>query len=65
MASASVRFLVATAWADYGKAAGPIRNALMLSEGRPRCVIAFPGGKGTRNMLKLAYQAGVEVVEIA
>jgi hypothetical protein len=52
-------------WGDYGTAAGPIRNAQMIEEGRPRLVIAFPGGKGTRNMIKVARKAGVEVIEIA
>lgn len=52
-------------WDAYGTFAGPRRNATMLEDGQPDLVIAFPGGAGTRNMIKLARKAGVEVVEIA
>lgn len=51
-------------WDTHGKAAGYIRNKQMLEEGKPDLVIAFPGGKGTENMVKLAKEAGVEVIEI-
>ncbi len=49
-------------WDKYGKGAGPIRNALMLSY-EPKLVIAFKGGKGTRNMVNIAKKAGVVVFE--
>lgn len=53
-------------WRLYGKAAGPIRNELMLEEGNPDLVIAFhndlPSSKGTSNMVGLANRAGVSVV---
>lgn len=48
-------------WRRLERAAGPIRNARML-ESRPDVVIAFPGGKGTANMTKLARQASVAVI---
>ena len=51
-------------WETYGKAAGPIRNSEMLVRGKPDLVIAFPGAKGTANMVSQAREAGVEVVEI-
>lgn len=51
-------------WHTYGKAAGPIRNKHMLREGKPDIVVAFPGGRGTSNMIKQAEEAGVRVVEI-
>ncbi len=51
-------------WDTHGKAAGYIRNQQMLVEGKPDLVVAFPGGKGTANMVKLAKDAGVEVIEI-
>lgn len=51
-------------WNKHGKAAGPIRNKQMLEEGKPDHVIAFPGGNGTKNMIKLAKDAGVPVFEI-
>lgn len=47
-------------WERDGKAAGPIRNSAMLLEG-PELVIAFPGGKGTADMIRKAIKAGVPV----
>jgi predicted Rossmann-fold nucleotide-binding protein len=52
-------------WQDHGRAAGPIRNATMLREGRPDLVVAFPGGRGTADMIKRAKAAGVRVVKVA
>lgn len=54
----------------YNALAGATRNQLMLDEQQPDAVIAFPGGKGTWDMLKRAYAAkrgtrpGLEVIEI-
>jgi hypothetical protein len=50
-------------WKRYGPAAGPLRNAEMLREYPPDGVIAFPGGKGTADMVLKARQAGVKVWE--
>lgn len=41
-------------WQNEGRAAGPIRNKRMLHEGKPDLVIAFPGVRGTANMVKQA-----------
>lgn len=49
-------------WKLHGRAAGPIRNQQMLTEHQPDLVIAFPGGRGTANMCKIAHAAGVEVL---
>lgn len=54
---------VGALWQQYGKAAGPKRNATMLLLG-PDVAIAFPGGKGTQNMVTLAEAAGVKVYRI-
>lgn len=51
-------------WNTQGKAAGPIRNKRMLDEGKPDLVVAFPGGRGTANMVAQARKAGVKVVEV-
>lgn len=51
-------------WRTHGRAAGPIRNQRMLDEGKPDLVIAFPGGRGTADMVRRAKKAGVEVREI-
>jgi len=52
-------------WTLYGKAAGPIRNQRMLDEGKPDLVIAFPGGRGTADMINRAEQAGVPVRRVS
>lgn len=49
-------------WHRDGKAAGPIRNVKMLAEGKPDVVIAFPGGKGTEHMVKIAKAKGIQVL---
>lgn len=51
-------------WKSEGKAAGPKRNARMLEEAKPHLVIAFPGGRGTANMILQAEKAGVPVVRV-
>lgn len=48
-------------WNVHGKSAGHIRNQQMLDEGKPDLVIAFPGGRGTANMVLRAEQACVRV----
>lgn len=51
-------------WDLYGKAAGLIRNQQMLDHEHPDLVIAFPGGRGTAHMKRIAREAAVEVREI-
>ena len=51
-------------WADLGKAAGPLRNQQMLDKEAVDLVIAFPGGRGTADMVRRARKAGVPVREI-
>jgi hypothetical protein len=55
-------------WDKYGKAAGPIRNSQMLTEGKPQLVVAFlgPNSRGTQNMINQAKKANipVKVIEI-
>ena len=50
-------------WEEHGKAAGPIRNKVMLIEGKPDLVIAFrgPNSRGTQNMINQAEKAGIPV----
>jgi hypothetical protein len=49
----------------YNAAAGPMRNARMIKEGRPDLVVAFPGGNGTADMVCRARAAGIEVIEVS
>lgn len=48
-------------WKTYPVSAGPKRNKAMLFL-RPNKVVAFPGGRGTAHMVKLAMEAGIEVL---
>ncbi len=52
-------------WKKFHRAAGPIRNAQMLKEGKPDYILAFhddiEGSKGTKNMIGLANKAGILV----
>lgn len=50
-------------WNRYGRGAGPRRNLRMLDY-KPELVIAFPGGAGTENMVKVALQNKVIVQRI-
>ena len=49
-------------WEEHGKAAGHIRNQLMLDDGKPDLVVVFPGGKGSTSMVQKARKAGVDTV---
>lgn len=51
-------------WVTHGKRAGPIRNQKMLDESKPHMVIAFPGGKGTFDMVRRAKKTGVPVIRV-
>lgn len=57
-------------WTAHGKRAGAIRNAQMLrsllakpEHGYTIAVVAFPGGRGTADMVRRARAAGVEVLQ--
>ena len=51
-------------WFKHGQSAGPIRNRDMLTQGKPHMVIAFPGGRGTADMINAARAASVPVVKV-
>jgi hypothetical protein len=51
-------------WNTHKKAAGPIRNRLMLTDGQPHVIIAFKGGNGTADMIRQGKKAGVPVYEV-
>lgn len=48
-------------WEFHGKAAGPLRNQKMLDDGAD-LVVAFPGGRGTEDMVSRAVRAKIPVV---
>lgn len=48
-------------WETHGKVAGPTRNLKMLRY-EPDLVIAFPGGKGTGDMIAKAKKEGIPII---
>ena len=51
-------------WEGFGRAAGPRRNQKMIDKHKPHLVVAFPGGRGTADMVARARKAGIDVAEI-
>lgn len=51
-------------WDKYRKRAGPLRNQKMLDQYNINKVIAFPGGRGTADMVSRAQAACIPVVQI-
>jgi aspartate-semialdehyde dehydrogenase len=55
---------IPAAWNKHARAAGPIRNQLMLDLfSKIDLVLAFPGGTGTADMKAKATRAGIPVIE--
>ncbi len=52
-------------WHNLGRPAGPIRNGIMLRDGKPDMVIAFPGDRGPADMVDKARRVGVIVEHAA
>lgn len=48
-------------WKRDGKGAGPIRNSMMAII-RPTVLLAFPGGTGTRDMVRTCKAYGTRVI---
>ena len=51
-------------WNTHGRSAGPKRNWEMLQLQRVDLVVAFPGGRGTANMIKQATDNEIKVVNL-
>lgn len=47
-------------WDEHGRSAGPIRNREMAEVAD--ALIAFPGGRGTNDMIDVAKKKGLKVV---
>ena len=64
-AEAGIEFVtVPAAWKKYNRAAGPIRNQLMLDLfPKLDMVLAFPGGDGTADMMSQAKKRNIPVIE--
>lgn len=60
-----VPFIVMPAlWAGEGAGAGPRRNQRMIDLGLATMLVAFPGGRGTADMIRRAKTARLDVFEI-
>jgi YspA, cpYpsA-related SLOG family len=44
--------------------APPLRNQRILDEAKPDLVVVFPGGDGTKDMVRRAVKAGVAIHEV-
>lgn len=51
-------------WERVGNIAGNLRNTKMLEDGKPDMCVAFPGGRGTADMVAKAQAAGLRVLEV-
>lgn len=51
-------------WKAHGRAAGPMRNQRMIDDGNPDLVVAFPGGRGTADMVRRARKAGLTIIAV-
>lgn len=51
-------------WRKHGLSAGPIRNEAMLQQEHPDIIVAFPGGPGTRDMLRRTVKSEAKVYVI-
>lgn len=56
-------FVFEADWDKFKKAAGPLRNGVMLSC-IPDLLIAFPGGPGTANCIAQAKKLGIPVLKV-
>lgn len=55
--------IVPANWDVFDRRAGPVRNSWMLDL-KPDLVIAFPGGRGTQNMVEQAKKRGIKVMTV-
>jgi len=51
-------------WESQGKKAGPLRNQRMIDEGKPDHCIAFPGGRGTNDMIVRCRRHNIPVTVV-
>jgi len=56
-------------WDTDGDAAGTRRNARMYAFARPSLIVAFSGGRGTANMMKIGFEGQrrgdpVEIIDV-
>jgi hypothetical protein len=50
-------------WLVYKLSAGPMRNHQIIKVFNPELVVAFPGGRGTADMIRRATRAKIETID--
>lgn len=50
-------------WNSHGRAAGPMRNEVMVRENKDAVLVAFPGGRGTEDCVARAKREGLKIIE--
>lgn len=58
------RIICPANWNGHANSAGYIRNNMMAKLFNPRVVLAFPGGKGTKNMVNLCNENGARILRV-
>jgi len=51
-------------WTGHGMSAGSRRNVQMIVRGSPDVVVAFPGDRGTRNMILQTKRFGIPCIDL-
>lgn len=51
-------------WQEIGRSAGPKRNGRMLAAEKPDLVIAFPGGSGTKDLMRQADRMHFRILQV-
>lgn len=51
-------------WKMYGKGAGGARNQRIIDQGKIDILVAFPGGNGTKDMVRRAEIHGIEIIRV-
>jgi len=51
-------------WDYDGDPAGTKRNQRMWDLFQPKLVVAFPGARGTANMMRISFNGGAEVIDV-
>ena len=54
----------AAKWTAQGRSAGPRRNGEMLHQERPNVVVAFPGARGTADLIRQAESMRLRVTQV-
>lgn len=51
-------------WRRQGMGAGPASQQRMLEDGHPDMLVAFPGGRGTPDLIESARARGLNILDL-